>query len=107
MVQDMTKPILSDETHADVFVPVKPAPEIALGIVDMNYLEPTDTQGPVQLCKGSLKTFFGAQLVPGGKRMTGIETDADPVGFFDPVDDRTDVLETAAHTVFLPCSVFK
>ena len=39
--------------------------------------------------------------------MTGIETDADPVGFFDPVDDRTDVLETAAHTVFLPGSVFQ
>ena len=60
----MTKTLLSDEPHTDVLVPVKPAPEIALGIVDVNYLEPTDTQGPVQLSKGSLKTFFGTQLYP-------------------------------------------
>jgi hypothetical protein len=75
MVKEVPEPILTDKTHADMFVPVKPASPFAFRVIQMDDSEIFRTNLLIELRKCVCDTGFSPKFISCGKCMTGIKTD--------------------------------
>jgi hypothetical protein len=107
MVKKIPEPVFTDESHTDMFVPVKAAPPVAFRIIQMDDFEISDANMVIELCKCICDPRFRAQLISSSKRVTGIKTDTSTAVIFNPVQDSPYVLKTAADTVLLSRRILK
>ncbi len=81
----------------DVFVSIDTGVESGFGIVNVDDLEAREAYGVVELADGIAIGRRGSQVVPGGKDVAGVETDAEAVGAFDIFDDGGELIEAMAE----------
>ena len=67
---------------------VNPAGEAAFRIIQVHPAQVFKAHHAVKLGKGGGGCLFATQIVTGGKRVTGINTDANAGFIFNPIDDR-------------------
>ena len=78
-MQDMPEPVLPDKPEADVFVPVKAAAPVALGVVQVDNPEILQANLLVKLRKRFGNPFLSPELVARRERMAGVKADPDPL----------------------------
>src|SRR4030042_2295651 len=107
MMEYAPEPVLPDESHADMFMPVKGASPVAFRIVQVYDSEIFNTDLVMKLLKSLLDPRFRPQLISRRKRMACVQTDTDSINFFKPVHNSPDMLEAATHAVLLTGRIFK
>ena len=102
IVHEMSESRLADFPFADVFVAVDPACEFTLGIVHVDAANVCQADGTVHFVHQRRVSGGLAKVVAGRAEMTGVETDAQSLGFFRLGDDVGVLPETIADRRALP-----
>ena len=79
----------------------------ALGVVEVEGIEPLKTDYAVECFKRFVASGGGGEVVAGGEDVAGVDADANRDFLMDPVDDVTEVFELPADTGTLPSGRFQ
>src|SRR5262245_42937518 len=92
---------------ADVLVPVDPAPETALRVVQMERDDPFGPDGGVERRHRGVVSGGGAEVVAGGERMLRVDAEPEPVAVASVGAEPAELLEAPADLRPLPRRVLE
>ncbi len=78
-----------------------------LGSIEMEKVKPFQSDGVIQVLKGSLDTVSIGEIVSCLKRMGRIEADPHPFVFIDSFNNRSNLLEGRSNVRSLPRGIFQ
>ena len=107
VVDQEPEPLGPNPAFADVLMPVHPAAQLTLGIVQVKSLHPAQAQHPVQFVKRPAVAVSVPQVVAGGKYVAGVHADAHPLGFLHQRENCRQVFEAVPEMAPLPGGGFQ
>ena len=101
MTEDMAEPLLPDRPESDMLVPVKPAPEFTLAVVEVDDPQVLKANQILKLPEHRIDRISRPEVVAGGKGMTGVKAETDSLTRIDPLPYREAAI-SAPMLFFLP-----
>ena len=107
MTEDMAEPLLPDRSKPDVLVPVKPAHEFTLAVVEVDDPQVLKTNQILKLPEDRIDRISCPEVVAGGEGMTGIEAEPDPLPCIDPLPDTGELYDLREDAILLSVGVLQ
>lgn len=97
VIEEQTKAFQANLALADMLVPVNPAAAPFLGIIEMEEMDAVAANVPLQLGEGLHIPGSGAEVIPGGKDVAGIDADAELFSIAAVFEQPAQLLEAATQ----------
>ena len=104
VLQDMPETIQAHKAFANVFVPISSTSQIELGIIEMEYLQPIESQYLAKIGKYLCVAFLRPEIIARCQRVTGIKAYNEATAGLHAIYHRRQLLKAVSKIAALSSS---